>query len=213
MKTDRRNFLKKSGLIGAGLMIGCSRSKPSKSMDDLKIAYVREATTQEKYSKFAVKAKEENYPKIATMFNAISKAEGIHAANHQKVIKKLKGNYPNSPVGEFDVKSTLDNLQNGLQTETYEIQTMYPSFIKEAQAENQADAVNSFTWAYQVEIQHQGYYNLAITAFGTGSEVNFPGAWYVCPNCGGTYAKEDLKNTCYFDPTPKEQFFEFIQGQ
>jgi len=210
MKTDRRNFLKQSGLVGVGLMVGCSQPKSSRSLNDLKVAYVREATTQEKYSKFAIKAKEENFPKIATMFNAIAKAEGIHAANHQKVIKKLKGTYPDSPVGKFDVKSTLENLQNGLQTENYEIETMYPSFIKEAEAENQADAVNAFTWAYKVEFQHRSYYNLAITAFGTGSEVNLPGIWYVCPRCGGTYAKDDLKNTCYFDPTPKEQFLEFI---
>ncbi len=209
MKTDRRNFLKKAGLAGVGLMTACSQPKPSKSMNDLKVAYIREATTQEKYSKFAIKAKEENFPKIATMFNAIAKAEGIHATNHQKVMEKLKGTYPASPVGTFDVKSTLENLQNGLETENFEIETMYPLFIKEAKAENMTDAVDAFTWAFEVEIQHQGYYNLAITAFGTGSEENLPGSWYVCPGCGGTYAKEDLKNTCYFDPTPKEQFFEF----
>lgn len=209
MKTNRRNFIRLSGLAGTGLLIGCYQKKMSQSMDGLKVSYVREATTEAKYLKFGVKATEENYPKIATMLNAISKAEAIHAANHLKVIKKLKGKYPAYPIGEYEVKSTLQNLQNGLMTENYEIETMYPTFIKQAKAEGQLDAVNSFTSAFQVEIQHQGYYNLAITAFGTGNEMNLPAAWYVCPKCGGTYAKEDLKNTCYFDPTPKTEFLEF----
>jgi rubrerythrin len=209
MKSNRRNFIKMAGLASAGLMVGCSVRKPIKTIADMNVAYIREATTQDKYGKFSTKAKEDNFPKVSIMFAAISKAEGIHAVNHQNVLKKLKGNYEGSPIGHYDVKSTLENLQDGLKTETYEIDTMYPAFIKEATAENVPDAVDSFTWAYQVEIQHQGYYNVAITAMGNSSELTLPEKWYVCPKCGGTYALADLKSTCYFDPTPKDQFFEF----
>lgn len=209
MKSNRRNFLRMAGLAGAGLMIGCTARKPTKTLSDMKVAYIREATTESKYNKFSVRAKEENFPKVAIMFAAIAKAEGIHAANHQKVLQKLKGNYEGSPIGNYEVKSTIENLQDGLKGETYEIETMYPAFIKEAKTENVPEAIDSFTWAYQVEIQHQGYYNVAITAFGSKSELTLPEKWYVCPKCGGTYAVADLKATCYFDPTPKEQFFEF----
>ena len=209
MSTNRRGFIKAAGLAGAALLIGCSQRKITQSMDGLKVSYAREVTTQAKYLKFADKAKEENFPRIATMFKAIAKAEGIHADNLLKVMQKLKGKYIENPIGGYDVKSTLENLQNGLMTENYEVETMYPAFIKQAQAEGVPEAVNAFTWAFQVEIQHQGYYNLAITAFGT-SEMNLPASWYVCPDCGGAYAKEDLKNTCYFDPTQKEKFIEFL---
>ena len=209
MKSNRRNFIKIAGLAGTGILIGCTARKPVKVISDMKVAYIRESTVQDKYNKFAVKATEEKFVKIPIMLRAIATAEGIHAANHKKVLVKLKGNYEGSPIGNFEVKSTLDNLQEGLQTETYEIEVMYPNFIKEAKAENVQDAVDSFTWAYQVEIQHQGYYHIAITAFGTGSELTLPDKWYVCPKCGGTYAEADVKATCYFDPTPKTQFFEF----
>ena len=209
MKSNRRTFIKMAGLAGAGLMAGCSVRKPLKILADMNVAYIREATTEDKYNKFAQKAKEENFVKTAIMLSAIARAEGIHAINHKKVLDKLKGNYQSNPIGNFEVKSTLENLQDGLKTETYEIETMYPAFLKEAEAENVPEAVESFTWAYQVEIQHQGYYNVAITAFGNKSELNLPEKWYVCPKCGGTYALADLKSTCYFDPTPKEQFFEF----
>lgn len=209
MKSNRRNFIKVAGLAGVGVMVGCSTRKPVKIIADMNVAYIREATTEDKYNKFAQKAKEENFLKTAIMLTAIAKAEGIHAANHKKVLEKLKGNYEGSPIGNYEVKSTLENLQDGLKTETYEIETMYPTFLKEAKAENVPEAVESFTWAYQVEIQHQGYYNVAITAFGNKSELTLPDKWYVCPKCGGTYAIADVKSTCYFDPTPKEQFLEF----
>lgn len=209
MKSDRRNFIKMAGLAGAGIMVGCSSRKPEKTIADMKVAYIREETTEDKYNKFGQKAREENFAKVGLMFTAIAKAEGIHGANHRRVLDELKGSYPASPVGNYEVKSTLDNLQNGLESETYEYDTMYPAFIKEANTENVPDAVDSFTWARQVEKQHQGYYNVAITAMGTKSELTLPDAWYVCPKCGGTYAAADVKATCYFDTTPKEQFIEF----
>jgi rubrerythrin len=214
MKSNRRNFIKTAsiagvGIAGSGMIFGCSSRKPEKTLADMKVAYIREETTEDKYNKFGQKAKEENFVKIAVMFTAIAKAEGIHGANHKKVLDKLKGNYPASPIGSFEVKSTLENLQDGLNGETYEYETMYPAFIKEANDENVPDAVDSFTWARQVEKQHQGYYNVAITAMGIKSELTLPEAWYVCPKCGGTYAEADRKSTCFFDPTPKEQFIEF----
>jgi rubrerythrin len=209
MKSNRRNFIKVAGLAGTGLMVGCRAKKPEKTLADMKVAYIREETTQDKYNKFGQKAKEENFVKIAVMFHAIAKAEGIHGANHKKVLDKLKGDYPASPIGSYEVRSTLENLDDGLKSETYEYDTMYPAFIKEANAENVPDAVNSFTWARQVEKQHQGYYSIALTAMGTKSELTLPEAWYVCPKCGGTYAAADVKATCYFDPTPKSEFIEF----
>lgn len=209
MKSNRRKFIQMAGLAGAGLMVGCSVRKPEKTIGDVKVAYIREATTEEKYNKFGQKAKEENFIKISVMLTAIAKAEGIHAVNHKRVLDKLKGTYEGSPIGNYEVKSTLENLQDGLQTEIYEYETMYPAFIKEANAENALDAVETFTWARQVEKQHQGYYSVALTAMGTKSELTLPEAWYVCPKCGGTYAVADLKKTCYFDETPKDQFIEF----
>lgn len=209
MKSDRRNFIRITGLAGAGIMVGCAARKPEKTLADLKVAYIREATTQDKYNMFSKKAKEEDFHKVALMFSAIAYAEGIHAANHKKVLDKLKGNYPASPVGNFEVRSTLENLQDGYNSETYEYDTMYPAFIEEAKTENVPDAVDSFTWARQVEKQHQGYYGVAITVMGTKSELTLPDEWFVCPKCGGTYAAADVKATCYFDPTPKDQFIEF----
>ncbi len=209
MKSDRRNFIKMAGLASTGFIVGCAARKPVKTLADMKIAYIREATTQDKYNMFSKKAKEDDFKKVSLMFSAIAYAEGIHAANHKRVLDELKGNYPAQPVGNFEVRSTLENLEDGYKSETYEYDTMYPAFIAEAKTENVPDAVDTFTWARQVEKQHQGYYFVAITAMGTKSELTLPDAWFVCPKCGGTYAEADVKATCYFDPTPRSKFIEF----
>ena len=209
MKSNRRDFIRVAGLAGAGLMVGCSLKKPEKTLADIKSAYFRESTTEDKYNHYAQKAKEDNFPKISVMLTAIAKAEGIHAANHKKVLDQLKGKYEGSPIGSYKVQTTLDNLKDGFQSEDYEVVTMYPSFIKEANDENVTAAVKSFTWAWKAEIQHKGYYSLAISAAGMENESTFPGKWYVCPTCGATYSLFDVKNTCDNDATPKEQFLEF----
>jgi rubrerythrin len=211
MKSNRRNFFKAAGLglAGSGMLIGCSAPKPEKSISNVTVAYIREATVEGKYTDYAKKAKEDNFPKVSLMFTALSKAEGIHAANHQKVLEKLKGQYIGFPMSRYAVLSTLENLQDGKATEEYEIEKMYPAFIEQAKAENSAEALQSFTWAYKVEIQHMGYYSVALTTLGTGSELNMPEKWFVCPSCGGTYAVADVKDACYFDEVPKEKFIVF----
>jgi rubrerythrin len=214
MKSNRRNFIKTASLAGVGIagtvmIFGCSTRKPNKSVSNLETAYIREKTAEEKYLKYAQKAREDNFPKLAIMISAISKAEDIHKENHKKALVKLKGNYSSSQTDKYVVKSTFENLQEAYKTETYEYEEMYPAFIKSANDEKVPEAVETFTWARQVEKQHQGYYGIGLTTLGIKSERSLPEAWYVCPKCGGTYAVADVKNTCYFDPTPKEQFIEF----
>jgi rubrerythrin len=209
MKSNRRNFFKTAGLglAGSGMLVGCAAGKPEKSISNMTVAYIRESTVEQKYVEYGKKAKEDNFPKVSLMFTALAKAEGIHAANHQRVLEKLKGGkYIGFPTSKYAVMTTLENLQDGLETEKYEIEKMYPAFIEQAKAENSPEAIETFTWAYKVEIQHMGYYSVALTTMGTGSELNMPEKWFVCPSCGGTYAVADVKKTCYFDEIPKEKF-------
>jgi rubrerythrin len=212
MKSNRRNFFKAAGLglAGSGLLVGCSARKPEKSISNVTVAYIRESTVEQKYVEYGKKAKEDNFPKVALMFTALAKAEGIHAAMHKKVLEKLKGDkYIGFPLSKYGVLTTLENLQDGLETEKYEIEIMYPAFIEQAKIEDSPEALQVFTWARNVEIQHMGYYSVALTTLGTGSELNMPEKWYICPSCGGSYAVADVKNVCYFDEIPKEKFLVF----
>ena len=74
--------------FAAGLIFGCA-PKPVKTVENLKAAYNGESTASAKYAAFAEKARAEGFDTVAVMFQATSKAEAIHAANHLKVLVKL----------------------------------------------------------------------------------------------------------------------------
>jgi rubrerythrin len=143
------------------------------------------------------------------MFQATSKAEAIHAANHLKVLEKLGEKVEGPQIGTFDVLSTAENLSDAIKGETYEIETMYPGFIAAATTEKAKDAVKSFTWALDTEKKHQAFYKKALVALNSGGESGLPLNWLVCPVCGNTYDLASVTASCDFCMTPKEKFIAF----
>jgi rubrerythrin len=194
--------------FAATLLFGCA-SKPVKSIEDLKAAYNGESTASAKYAAFAEKAKAEGFDTVAVMFLATSKAESIHAANHLKVLVKLGVKVDGPQLGSFSVLTTAENLADAIKGETYEIETMYPGFIKDAETEKAPDAVKSFTWANDTEKKHQAFYKRALEALNSGGEKGLPFNWFVCPVCGNTYDLPTVANACDFCMTPKSKFIAF----
>jgi rubrerythrin len=191
-----------------GLIFGCT-PKPVKTIENLKAAYNGESTASAKYAAFAEKAKAEGFDTVAVMFQATSKAEAIHAANHLKVLEKLGVKLEGPQVGTFDVLSTAENLSDAIKGETYEVETMYVGFIAEAEKEKCPDAVKSFTWAIDTEKKHQAFYKRALEGLNTGGEGGLPINWLVCPVCGNTYDLLAVPAACDFCMTPKEKFIAF----
>jgi rubrerythrin len=178
----------------------------TKSIEGLKAAYNGESTASAKYAKFAEAAKKEGFSNVEKMFQSTSRAEAIHAANHKKVLAKLGVNIGDPEIGKFDVKTTAENLVDAAKGESYEVTTMYPDFIKSAEAEKQSGAKKSFTWAMDTEKKHNDFYGKALTAVKGGTEKSFSGEWYVCPVCGNTYDAATMKVACDFCMTPKAKF-------
>jgi rubrerythrin len=206
MKTFLRLF---TIMLFAGIASAGSAAA-TKSIDDLKAAYNGESTASAKYAAYAEKAKAEGYESVATMFLATSKAEAIHAANHLKVLQKLGEKIDGPQIGKFDVLTTAENLKDAIKGETYEFETMYPGFIKDATSENSNDAVKSFTWAMDTEKRHEAFYTAALKAV-TGKTVkDLPVKWFVCPLCGNTFNdKETLAVRCEFCGTIKSSYITF----
>jgi rubrerythrin len=194
--------------FAAGVMFGCAQ-KPVKSIENLKAAYNGESTASAKYAAFAEKAKAEGFDTVAVMFQATSKAEAIHAANHLKVLEKLGEKVDGPQIGTFDVLSTAENLTDAIKGETYEIETMYPGFIAAAGTEKAKDAVKSFTWALDTEKKHQAFYKKALDSLNSGGESGLPLNWMVCPVCGNTYDMGSVPAACDFCMTAKEKFIAF----
>lgn len=190
---------------GLFLLASCTQPKPVKTIADLKAGIKGETTASAKYAAFADKARAEGYDTIAKLFEAASKAEAIHAANHTKALESL-GEKMDNFKPEFVVKSTAENLQAAIDGESYETTTMYPGFLKDAQEEKVEKAEKSFNWAFDTEKKHLEFYKKALTALQTKKVNTLPYVYYVCPVCGNTYDAGTVAAKCDFCGTPKEKF-------
>jgi rubrerythrin len=208
MKSNRKNLITVVIIVVALLLGGCSSKKPEKTIANLKARYTEEMSQIDKYYKYALKAKEDKFDKIALMFTALAKSETVQARNFKLVLDKL-GVIFTAPIVNNEAHSTFENLLESYKSETYDIQVSYPICIADAKEENVPDALESFSWAKNDDSAHMGYYYVGITAYGNKSEITLPEKWYVCPKCGETFAEADIQDPCPICKTPKNKFFEF----
>ena len=160
------------------------------TLDNLQAGFNGESNAHARYLAFAEKAGQEGYGEVASLFRAAAKAEGVHAANHAVVIKKLGGT-PEAKVEAPVVGSTKENLEAAIKGESYERDTMYPEFLKQARAEGNRDAVQTFNYAKTAEAEHAKLYSEALNNLAKlkGSKAK---DYYVCTVCGYTTAKMDF---------------------
>lgn len=192
-------------LISMIALTGCNQPKPVKTLENLKAGIKGETTASAKYAAFAQKAREEGNINVAKLFDAASKAESIHAANHRKVLEGL-GEKMEDFKPEFEVKTTAENLQAAIEGESYEATTMYPQFLADAKTENVEKATKSFTWALDTEKKHHDFYSSALEALKASAENTLPAEYVVCPVCGNTYDKAKVDEKCAFCQTSKVKF-------
>ncbi|MGB3799782.1 MAG: rubrerythrin family protein [Lewinella sp.] len=150
-------------------------------------AYKGETTAHAKYAAYSKKAEEEGHPEIALLFTAASGAELIHANNHKVVLVRMGEIIPEI-TPEFTVNSTAENLKEAIEGESYEFNTMYPEFIKNANAAGNYMAQISLTYAYKVEQKHRDFYIAALAALDAGTDHTLAKLYFLCPTCGNTYA-------------------------
>ncbi len=139
------------------------------TVENAKEALAGESQANRKYLAFSEKAAEEGFKGVATLFKAASEAEAIHARKLLKVLTMIEG--------------TAKNLEVSVTGETHEFKTMYPGFIKEAEAEKRTDAVLAFTHAMKAEEVHAGLYKKALDAVKAGRDVGREKV-FLCPVCG-----------------------------
>jgi rubrerythrin len=158
----------------------------TKTLDNLQAGFNGESNAHSRYLAFAEKADQEGYGEVASLFRAAAKAEEVHAANHAAVIKKMGGT-AHFPV----VTSTKENLEAAIKGESYERDTMYPEFLKQARAEGNRDAVQTFNYAKTAEGEHAKLYSEALNNLPKlkGSKAK---DYFVCTVCGYTTSKLDF---------------------
>lgn len=143
----------------------------SKVIADLKAAFSGESQANRRYLAYAKKADEEGLPQVARLFRAAAHAETVHAHNHLRVLE--------------EVRATRENLEEAIKGENYEVTTMYPEFMKDAEEEDDRKAFTSFRFAREVEQVHENLFRHALSTLGEQPELF---DYYVCPVCGYTHA-------------------------
>jgi rubrerythrin len=160
-----------------------------KTIKNLKAAFSGESEANRKYLAFAKKAEEEGIPNLARLFRVVAEGETVHALNHLRTL------------GE--VKDAKNNLEVAVSGETYEIEKMYPEFIKEAAEENQLEAKISFEKALKVEYIHRELFQKSLEKINSGDI----GAqeYFVCPVCGFP-ARDEAPEKCPICGAPQTSF-------
>ena len=172
--------------------------------ENMKAAFEGESTASAKYAAYSKKAEEEGYHEIALMFNAASKSEKVHANNHKAVLREGNQEVP-SITPEFTVNSTRENLKDAIAGETYEITTMYPEFITNANKAGNQFSLMSLNYAYKTEQKHKPMYEKALAALESNNVKSLPTVFYVCPTCGNTY-DTNAPSRCGISMTSSEKF-------
>jgi rubrerythrin len=166
----------------------------TKTDENLKAAFAGESQANRLYLAFAKAAEQEGFTQIAKLFRAAAEAETVHAHNHLRVIRQVKG--------------TSDNLSTAFSGETYEFKSMYPQFIEDAKKEGNKKALQSFDYANKVEQIHAALYQKALDAVKTKKDL--PKAeLHVCPVCGNTF-EGDIPDVCPICATPKARFMKIL---
>ena len=160
---------------------------------NLEAAFAGESQAHMKYLIFADQAEKDGFANVARLFRANAYAEQVHATSHFKVMKKLA--------------ETSENLQDGINGETYEVEEMYPAFTAVAELQDERGAVRSTKWAREAEIIHAEMYSTAKSTVDQGQDSTI-GNLYVCSVCGWTGEGEPPDN-CPLCNAKKELFKTF----
>lgn len=161
----------------------------NKTLENLMTAFTGEAMANRKYLAYAKKAETEGKYNAARLFRAAADAETLHALKEFEVAGK--------------VKSTRENLMDGIEGETYEYTSMYPPFIEDAEKEGNKAATIVFTHAKKAEEVHARLYKEALEALDEDKEVRY----YLCPVCGNI--EKEPTDKCWICGVEGARFIEY----
>src|ERR1035437_2668287 len=136
------------------------------TLKNLNAAYQGESNANNRYQAFAQKAETEGYSQVAKLFRAAAAAEAIHRDTHKATILKLGGLVDNFTLDAVAPGTTAENLKEAIKGESYERDTMYPGFLKQARLENNRDAERTFHFAVSAEKEHALLYTQALAQLG-----------------------------------------------
>ena len=174
------------------------------TLENLKAAVCGETGASAKYAACAAAAKEQGFDQIARLFEATSAAEQIHIGLEYALVSEVEPDFEKPTAPDCSGEATDLNLISGACGEIYETSDMYPAFIKKAQEEGNAKAVQVFTRAKLAESVHAERYLAAYNDLDAADDD----AFYLCPICGYIHKGDDFEK-CPICFTPADKFRKF----
>lgn len=171
----------------------------SKTMENLRTAFLAESGAMNEYDFFATQAKTDGYEAIARTLNKFALNEKAHAEIWFKLYHGVAG--------------TADNLLSSADIEKYERTVMYADFADTARQEGFEDIAALFDGVAAIEGAHEKTYKELRQSLvnGTVFKSDAETVWK-CANCGHTHTGKTPPEKCPVCSHPKAFFFK-TQGQ
>lgn len=161
--------------------------------DNIKSAFAGENQAHMRYLISAEKAEKEGLSNLARLFRAIAYAEHVRAINPYNVLSIIR--------------DTADNLQAAINSETYEVNEMYPAYKAVAELQEERGAQRSTNWALQAEKIHDGLYQKAKQGVERKGDISLEPV-SICKACRYT-VEGSATDRCPICGAPRERFRKF----
>jgi rubrerythrin len=162
---------------------------------NLQNAHGGESMAHMRYLIWGNLAEKQGSPNVARLFRAIASAETIHASNHFRELKDQFGDSLCASMAVFGVGTTSQNLQGGINGETYEITEMYATYLETAKFQKEKGAELSFHYALEGEKTHRALFQKAKERIDSGAGDIDLGPVRVSSVCGWTH-EGDMSGKC-----------------
>lgn len=168
--------------------------KGTKSEENVRAALAGESMARNKYTYYAMQAREEGEEEVAEFFEKMAKNETFHAKVWFSLLNGGLGN-------------TEENLKNAAAGENQEWTSMYPEFAKTAREEGLEELANTFEQVARIEKDHERMFLQKLIQFKSKSQAaksgqkevkeevipekkTVPG--YRCVFCGAVYEQKTV---------------------
>ncbi|XMB85981.1 rubrerythrin family protein [Mycoplasmatota bacterium WC44] len=156
--------------------------KGTKTENNLIVAFAGESQARNKYSYYEKRAREEGYEQIADIFKETADNEKAHAEIWYKLL--------------HGIKTTNENLQDGVDGENYEWTEMYKKFADEAFQEGFDNIGRLFQQVATIEQQHEQRYQNLLNDLVNFRYFEGNSDEWKCTNCGHVHTGPQAPIVC-----------------
>lgn len=157
--------------------------KGTQTEKNLLEAFAGESQARNKYTFFASKAKKEGYVQISNIFAETAANEKEHAEIWYKILT--------------GIGTTIENLKEAAEGESYEWNEMYPSFAKTAREEGFDEIAELFEGVAAIEKEHEERYRKLLKNIEDKIVFSRDGdCIWQCSNCGHIVVGKEAPEVC-----------------